>query len=182
MINYYTFLHSTVAETRRKMWIFVTVHSPSIKHVTKSTFLKRKCVTEVEKLWISLPSLAETLRDRNFYESDILKSQKRQPCSHKHIMHSKRLVWTRNQRCVANQIKREAFRTRVTHSLNVSFTFFSVFHFITYEGESSPMIVNVEMHSHRQRPSYLQPELRPLTFLLVNWKPRDQKLPKQEKV
>lgn len=120
-------------------------------------FQKRKCVTEVEfMIFILFPGSCESGR-RDEIEasngSDILKSQKRQPCTHKHIMHSERLVWTRNQRCVSNQIKRTVPTTRVTHSfscLNVSFIFS-----LRYKlwGWIVSMIVNVQMHI---RPSFLQ--------------------------
>lgn len=105
----------------------------------------------------SLPGDSVASTDKGFYESDILKSQnhsQRQPCTqHKHIMHSRRLVRTKNQRCVANQIKRENRSTKgepttATHtfnSLNVSFTFFFVL-CATYEGEASSTAGSLMFH------------------------------------
>ena len=60
-------------------------------------FRNKNVSRKLKSYEFSLPSIltpAENTqrKDRNFYESDILKSQKQQPCTHKHIMHSKRLV------------------------------------------------------------------------------------------
>lgn len=158
------------------MWIVFSIHLSMIKKVQAASFLEHHQLNTwldhcfrngkiCHGSWIydsscelrSLPGDSVASTDKGFYESDILKSQnhsQRQPCTqHKHIMHSRRLVRTKNQRCVANQIKREKRSTKgepttATHtfnSLNVSFTFFFVL-CATYEGEASSTAGSLMFH------------------------------------